>query len=80
MPIKTNKLTALSKRWNFYVNEIDKLEYLKALVISGKARCQSAGIRAFMYLYINDEEVRDKVNSIVDDFLVYKENGEPSQL
>ena len=32
MPIKTNKLTVLSKRWNFYVNEIDKLEYLKALV------------------------------------------------
>ena len=80
MPRKTTVTTAKDKRWNFYVNEIDKAEFLIALTKSGKQKCQSAALRAFMYLYANDERVREKVNSIVDDFLVYKENGTISLL
>jgi hypothetical protein len=68
------------KKWNMYVNEIEKMEYLMALTKAGKSRCQSAAVRAFMYLYANDEVVREKVNAIVDDYIVYKENGESSQM
>ena len=80
MPIKTTNLTKHDKRWNFYVNEIEKCKYLEALKKSGKSKAQSAGIRALMYLYVNDIEVRNKVNTVIDDFLVYKQNGEISQL
>lgn len=80
MPRKPSKTEALDKKWNLYVNEIDKADYLIALAKSGKSRCQSAGVRAFMYLYANDEEVRNKVNAIIDDYLVYKDNGSPSLL
>lgn len=80
MPRKTTVTTAKDKRWNFYVNEIDKAEFLIALTKSGKQKCQSAALRAFMYLYANDKSIREKVNSIVDDFLVYKENGAISLL
>ena len=80
MPRKTTQLTAKDKKWNFYVNECEKIEYLMALTRAGKQRCQSAGLRAFMHLYCVDEEVRNKINAIIDDFLVYKENGNISQL
>lgn len=80
MPRKTNIVTAKDKRWNFYVNEIDKANFLIALTKSGKQKCQSAALRAFMYLYTNDESIKEKINSIVDDFLVYKENGTVSLL
>ena len=80
MPIKTTQLTNHSKKWNLFVNEIEKSEYLITLAKSGKLRAQSAGVRAFMHLYVNDPEVRDKVNAIIDDFIVYKDNGEPSLL
>ena len=80
MPIKTNNLTKHDKKWNFYVNEIEKCKYLEALQKSGKAKAQSAGIRALMYLYISDADIRNKVNTIIDDFIVYKKNGDISQL
>lgn len=80
MPRKVEANEALKTKWNMYVNDIEKLEYLAALVKSGKSRCQSAGVRAFMYLYVHDEEVRNKVNTIIDDFIVYKDNGDASRL
>lgn len=80
MPIKPDKYTNHSKKWNLFVNEIEKTEYLCALAKSGKSRAQSAGVRAFMYLYVNDKDIRNKVNAIIDKFIVYKENGEPSLL
>ena len=80
MPIKTTSITNHSKKWNLFVNEIEKSEYLIALAKSGKSRAQSAGVRAFMYLYVNDPDIRNKVNEIIDDFIVYKDNGEPSLL
>lgn len=80
MPRRVDINSGLTKKWNLYVNEIEKNEYLLALVKCGKSRCQSAAVRAFMHLYVNDPIVRDKVNAIVDDFLVYKENGESSKL
>lgn len=80
MPIKKDITNNHDKMWNFYVNEIEKANYLLALNKCGKPRAQSAGIRALMYLYVNDIEVRYKVNTIIDDFIVYKKNGEISQL
>lgn len=80
MPRKVDATSGLTKKWNLYVNEIEKHEYLLALTKCGKSRCQSAAVRAFMYLYVNDPEIREKVNKIVDDFLVYKDNGESSKL
>lgn len=80
MPIKTNITNNHSKMWNFYVNEIEKCNYLLALNKCGKPRAQSAGIRALMFLYCSDIEVQNKVNTIIDDFIVYKKNGEISQL
>lgn len=80
MPRKVDVHSAHTKKWNMYVNEVEKLEYLKALIEAGHPRAQSAGVRAFMFLYANDKEVRDKVNAIIDDYLVYKDDGEPSQM
>lgn len=80
MPRKTTVNDAHNKKWNMYVNEIDKTNYLLELTKCGKSRCQSAAVRAFMYLYVNDKEVRNKINLIVDDFLVYKEDGTTSVL
>ena len=80
MPIKKDVNSKHDKTWNFYVNEIEKCNYLLALNKAGKPRAQSAGIRALMYLYVNDIEVHNKVNTIIDDFIVYKKNGEISQL
>ena len=80
MPRKITLEDSHTKKWNLYVNELDKLEFIKALVISGKTRAQSAAIRALMYLYISDIEVQNKVNTIVDDFIVYNQNGEKSIL
>lgn len=80
MPKKVDVYSEHTKKWNMYVNEIEKLEYLKALIANGHANAQSAGVRAFMFLYANDEVVRDKVNAIIDDYIVYKANGETSRL
>lgn len=80
MPRKVDINSGHTKKWNMYVNEIEKLEYLKALVKSGHSNAQSAGVRAFMYLYANDEEVRNKVNAIIDDYIVYKQDGSSSRL
>ena len=80
MPKKVDINSGLTKKWNLYINPIDKAEYLLALTKAGKSRCQSAAIRAFMHLYIVDKEVQDKINAIVDDFLVYKEDGTTSVL
>ena len=70
----------MSDRWNFYVDEKDKVEYTIALAKCGKQKAQSAGLRAFMYLYANDPEVRDKINSIIDDFVIYKANNKISKM
>lgn len=80
MPIKTTTTTKHDKIWNFYVNEIEKCDYLVALKKSGKPKAQSAGIRAMMHLYCLDEDFRNKVNTIIDNFIVYKKNGEISHL
>lgn len=70
----------VTKKWNLYVNEIEKLKYLKALVKAGHPRAQSAGIRAMMHLYVTDSDVREKVNSIIEDYIIYKKDGSTSQL
>ena len=80
MPRKTTTTTELSEKWNFYINQVDKAEYQVALVKSGKPRAQSAGLRAMIYLYVHDEDIRAKVNNIIDDFIVYKQNGKTSQM
>ena len=80
MPRIVDPTTNHYKKWNLYVNEIEKSEFLMALVKSGKARCQSAALRAFMYLYVNDLEVRNKINTIVDKYLVYNNNGTISRM
>ena len=78
MPRQPDKFNCCDKKWNFYVNEIDKSNYLLELAKAGKSRCQSAGLRALMFLYTTDEVVKNKVNAIVDEFLIVKENGKPS--
>ena len=80
MPRKVDINSGLTKKWNLYVNEIEKLEYLRALVAEGKSNAQSAGVRAFMYLYVNDPEVRSKVNAIIDKYIVYNKDGRTSKL
>ena len=80
MPRQPNQLEACDKKWNFYVNEADKVNYLIALSNSGKQRCQSAGLRAMMHLYSVDTDFRDKVNQVIDNYLIYRESGKPSHL
>lgn len=80
MPRKTDINTSHDKLYNFYINEIQKYNYLIALKQSNKDKAQSAGIRAMIHLYCNDIEFRDKVNSVIDDFIVYKQDGKISQL
>lgn len=70
----------VTKKWNLYVNEIEKLKYLKALVEAGHPKAQAAGIRAMMHLYVTDNDVREKVNSIIEDYIIYKKDGSTSQL
>jgi hypothetical protein len=80
MPRIVDNQTNHYKKWNMYVNEIEKTEYLLALTKAGKARCQSAAVRAFMFLYATDEVVRNKINAIVDKYMVYNDNGSESKL
>lgn len=80
MPRKVDIHSSHTKKWNMYVNEVEKLEYLKALIEAGHPRAQSAGVRAFMHLYATDPIVREKVNAIINDYLVYKDDGELSQM
>ena len=77
MPIK-NKPLEKKERWNFYVTEIDKVEYMIALNKAGKYKAQSAGLRAFMHLYATDDIVRNKINEIIDDYKIFKDSGKPS--
>lgn len=80
MPRKVSRCEGLTQRWNFFVNPINKSEFILALAKNGKSRCQSAALRAFMYLYTTDSEVADKINAIVDDFIVYKGDNNISKL
>ena len=80
MPRKVSKENALNQQWNLFVNPIEKTEFILALTKSGKSRCASAAVRAFMKLYATDEIVRSKINNIIDDYIVYKENGDKSVL
>ena len=80
MPKKVDINSGHTKKWNMYVNEIEKLEYLKALIAAGHKDAQSAGVRAFMHLYVTDPIVRDKVNAIIDDYIVYNKDNSPSKL
>lgn len=80
MPRKVDINSGHTKKWNLYVNEIEKLEYLKALVAAGFPQAQSAAVRAFMFLYATDKETRDKINKLIPDYLVYKQDGSMSKL
>lgn len=78
MPRKTTVTDEHNRMYNFYVNQVEYLEFVKSVIISGHTRAQSATLRALMHLYVTDKEVRDKVNNIVEDFIIYKTNNEPS--
>lgn len=80
MPRKPSKNEELGKKWNFYVNEQERLEFILTLTKSGYSRAQGAALRAMIHLYISDEEFRNKVNNIIEDYLVYKANGDTSIL
>ena len=80
MPRKVTQDTSFSQKWNLYVNEIEKLNFIKALINAGKTRAQSAAIRAMMHLYVTDTDVQNKVNAIVDNFIIYNNNGDKSLL
>lgn len=80
MPRKVDLYSEHTKRWNFYVNELEKLDYIMALTKAGKSRCQSAGLRAFMYAYTNNELVRNEINKIIDDFVIYTDNDKLSKM
>lgn len=73
------KAAMVPKMWSMYINEIDKLEYIMELAKIGKSRSQAAGVRALMHLYVTDEDVRNKTNAIIDDYILF--NGDkPSKL
>lgn len=78
MPRKTTVTNEHNTMWNFYVNKIEQLEFIKAVVESGHSRAQSATLRALMHLYVTNESIREEANKIIEDFMVYKQNGEPS--
>lgn len=80
MPRKVDKLQALNQQWNLFVNPVDKAEFMLALTKSGKTRAAAAAVRAFMHLYATDNIVRDKVNNIIDDYIIYKDSGDKSIL
>lgn len=80
MPRKITSPADTMDKWNFYVSKLEKAEFIKALVINGKDRAQSAALRALMHLYVNDQTIQNKVNDIIDEFKVYKQNGKPSKL
>lgn len=80
MPRKTDITTEHSILWNFYVNPVEKANYMLSLKKNGYDRAASAGLRALMSLYINDKEVQDKVNAIITDFIIYKDNTKKSIL
>ena len=80
MPIKTDKFTEHSRLWSLYVNELEKAKFLKSLAEQGKQRQGSAAIRAMMYLYVNDNDFQKKVNTKINDFLVFNKDGSTSQM
>lgn len=79
MPRKPSDLEKMDK-WNFYLPELLKVEYIKALVENGHMRAQSAGLRALMELYTTDKELQEKVKPLIEKHLIYKQNGDPSLL
>lgn len=78
MPRKTTTENEHNTMYNFYINKVEHLNFVKKVTESGYLRAQSAMLRALMYLYIIDDTVRAKANSIVKDFIIYKKNGDIS--
>lgn len=79
MPRKPSDLEQMNK-WNFYLPELLKAEFIKALVSNGHIRAQSAALRALMELYSTDKEIQEKLKPLIDKHLIYKQNGDLSRL
>lgn len=80
MPRKPSDLERMDLKWNFYVSELLKAEFIQALVENGHVRAQSAALRALMELYITDEETQRKLKDLLPKHLIYKQNGDVSRL
>lgn len=79
MPIKTDASNEHHTMYNFYINRVEQLEFIKKVTESGHLRAQSAALRALMHLYVTDPEVTKKANAIIDKFIVYKKDGNISK-
>ena len=78
MPRKTTVLDEHNTMYNFYVNKIEQLEFIQAVAKNGHSRAQSATLRALMHLYIYDVDIQKKVDEIIDQFIIYRQSGDPS--
>lgn len=78
MPKYINEENKDSVLWNFYIDKRAKIDFLTKLIETGHFRAQGAAIRALINLYISDKSIQDKINDTIDDFIVYKKNGDMS--
>lgn len=79
MPKKITEIGNTMSKWNFYVSKKEKAEFIRALVINGHEKSQSAALRALMELYSSGQIDANIINPLIEKHKLYKQNGEISK-
>lgn len=67
-------------KWNMYVDDLTKAEFMKALIDNGHRRAQGAAIRAFMKLYCSDKELQLRMKDLIEEEKILTPGGKESIL
>ena len=54
------------EKWNFYIDKLDKLKFMKALLDDGHQKAQSAALRAFIKRYSVDADLRKLIEPFIE--------------
>lgn len=68
------------EKWNFYIDKIDKLKFMKSLLDGGHQKAQSAALRAFIKRYTVDEQLRKLMEPYIENEKVAINNNKISLL
>ena len=79
MPKKITEISETMNKWNFYVNKKEKAEFIRALILNGHEKSQSAALRALMELYSTGKIDNSLINPLIEKHKLYKQNGEISK-
>lgn len=68
------------EKWNFYVDKVEKIKFMKVLLEHGHQKAQSAALRAFIKRYQEDEQVRKLIDPYIEEEKVKCNNDKISLL